>query len=436
MFETEELYAKAQEYILNIPKFTGKNTIEDTAAFYHYIGEPFETMDIIHVAGTNGKGSVCSYLRSILIEAGFKVGMFTSPHLVSMCERMCYGMQEITKEEFADSCLKVQSAVTAYNKDKNLQYHPSFFEFLFFMSAFWYAKKKPDYMIMETGLGGRLDATNVIHKKALCVITKISFDHMEYLGNTLEEIAGEKAGIMRQGVPTVTYRYPNESVLKLQMEAERQKSPLFFVEPGNISFSKNREKSIDFSTYTRYYGYVNASLQTVAVYQPENAALAVECISELKDRSHILKKHIEEGLRKAHWAGRMEEILPDVFVDGAHNVDGIQAFLRTVQSEERETNSKGHLLFGVVKDKDYCEMIKLIAESNCFSDYTITVIKGKRELDLLTIREIFERYTNQTIVCCDDIAEAFQKCLCSRKSGERLYIAGSLYLVGAIKELV
>lgn len=203
-------YEEAVDYVLQIPKFTKKNTPEDTRRFYEYLGRPGERSGLIHVAGTNGKGSVCSYIDSVLEEAGYRTGLFTSPHLVDVRERFRLKGEMISTEDFARVFNQVLENVENFSeKCGNGVYHPTFFEMLFFMAMLWFQEKRADYIILETGMGGRLDATNVIAHPCVTVITRIGLDHTEYLGNSKEEIAGEKAGIIKKGVPVVFWNRRN-----------------------------------------------------------------------------------------------------------------------------------------------------------------------------------------------------------------------------------
>lgn len=435
--EQYESFEEARDYILGIPKFTGKNSIQDTKAFYKYLLEPSSDCRIIHVAGTNGKGSVCSYINAILMHSGYHVGMFTSPHLVSICERMRMDTEQISEQEFARVFHRLQCFLIDYRKKCGNLYHPSFFEYLFFMSVLWYEDKKPDFLILETGLGGRLDATNIIDHKCVTAITRLGMDHMEYLGDTLLKIAAEKAGIMREKVPLIYIDTENEISDFLQEQGEKMQCELFPVVKEDISFCKIEDKSIDFLIYSRYYDYISISLHTIAGYQMENAALAVRIADALNameaDENRVITKEaIISGLTSAKWEGRMEEVLPNVYLDGAHNVDGIKAFISTVRNYN--AFNKNHLLFAVVKDKQYREMIQMLAESHLFTDYTITQIAGSRELPAEQIKELFDEYADKPIRYYDKVENAVDACISDLKEGERLFIAGSLYLVGSIKE--
>ena len=427
----EYTFEKAVEYILEIPKFSGKNSLEATREFYKYLGKPSEKSKAIHVAGTNGKGSVCAFTASVLMEAGFSVGMFTSPHLVSICERIKLCGKDIDKEAFLDVFTELSNYLEVYRKDVNPEYHPSFFEWLFFMAALYYEKTKPDYILWETGLGGRLDATNILENQVASVITQIGLDHMEYLGNTVEEIALEKAGIMRKYVPVIFYPFDTVAFKVLIDEALRSRATINFVDTYRISFLNFGDKTIDFSMYTRYYGYISLRLNTIARYQVANAALAVKVISHLPDTESITKEHIIKGIAATKWPGRMEEVAPGVFLEGAHNPDGIDAFLDTIREM---TGKKKHLLFAVVSDKQYDEMIKRIALADLFQSYTVTTVGGARGLSTTQVRGLFEQYTDKEVNYEEDIVTAYKKCCDSLGEDEQLFVAGSLYLVGQVKE--
>ena len=199
---------ECEEFLNTVPGFTDKHTIEDTKDFLAFLGNPDKNMKIIHVAGTNGKGSVCSYLSNILMKAGYKVGMFTSPHLMKINERFCIDGKMVTDGVFAEVFTELLKRIMEY---KNGEYFPTYFEFLFFEAMLLYDVYPVDYLVLETGLGGRLDATNSVESPLLCVITEIGLDHMQYLGDTLPEIAGEKAGIIKKGVPVVFFDKRKES---------------------------------------------------------------------------------------------------------------------------------------------------------------------------------------------------------------------------------
>lgn len=426
-------YEEACEYILDIPKFAGKHTLADTKEMLGRLTGSRIESKIIHVAGTNGKGSVCAYLQSILRTAGFHVGMFISPHLETMRERILYDGEMIPQESFVKAFELVRE-----ESDRQKEKHPSFFEFLFLMGMCYFKEKEPDYIILETGLGGRLDATNCIAKPKLCVITEIGFDHMQYLGNTLVEIAGEKAGIIKPGTPVVYLDKREETSRVIEQTAAMLETPAIAVKKSQIGRPVMRKKSIDFSFSNGYYRYDNLILRTTAAYQTENASVALVAARSLKEE-RIVDEAIRKGLYDAFWPGRMEEILPRVFLDGAHNEDGIEAFLTSVSAantEQEKAAGKRLLLFGVVADKQYDKMISRIAASQLFSHIAVTVLASDRSASIDKLKVAWAQYKTADCSFHESAEEAFHYIQSIQKEADTIYIAGSLYLVGQIKTLV
>lgn len=426
-------YEQAVDYLYQVPRFTSKNTIEDTRAYLHRLGDPDRKMHIIHVAGTNGKGSTCAYMKAILEAAGKRVAMFTSPHLTDIRERFIIEGKMPGQGEFLQAFLVIYNSLDWEELEQGNGYHPTFFEYLFFMAMLLFSDRNLDYCILETGLGGRLDATNSVSQKDLSVITRISLDHVEYLGNTVESIAWEKAGIMKQGVPLV-FTDACESVSGVFWKRAQELGIMAVgVSKNDYTNLRFKNKSIDFSYKSRYYSYVKLTLHTIAAYQAENAALAVRAIEVLDQGKTITLSQIREGLAGAFWAGRMEEVLPEVYVDGAHNEDGIRAFLDTVKNDGLDGKRK--LLFSVAADKDYGKMLEELVSSGCFSEIAVAHMHNKRAASLESIEEIMNRYPGCACTLYEEVGAALHELMAGRRE-ERIYIAGSLYLVGEIKELV
>lgn len=441
-------FEEAENYINGIPRFTSKNTMEDTKAFLRRLGSPDRQLRIIHVAGTNGKGSVCAYIRSILEAAGYRVALFTSPHLVDIRERFAVDGEMISREEFLGAFLQVYDLLE-FPKTGGEEtgpesvsdpdgcppfYHPSYFEYLFFMAMVFFAEKKPDFCILETGLGGRLDATNSVAGKELAVITHIGLDHVEYLGDTVEKIAWEKACIMQEGAPAVYWDTSGSIAGVFEKKAAELGVTACPVSKKDYRFLGFQKKSIDFSVHTEYYSYISLTLHTIAAYQMENAALAVRAVEVLDKGRTVSEAQIRQGVERCFWAGRMEEVLPEVYLDGAHNEDGIRAFLETVAGD-------GHtgprtLLFSAVKDKDCGRMVEMLVQSGSFERIFAAHMQTGRGVSGEALRELFERYPGCRYRIFDNAAAAFRELLHSRRQEERVYIAGSLYLAGEIKELL
>lgn len=241
-------YTEAVDYIETIPKFTVKHPPEHTRELLSRLGNPQEGIKIIHVAGTNGKGSVCAYLNAMLLAGGKKTGLFTSPHLVRINERFQINGEDVSDEQFLDAFLKVEKAAKEYEAEG--EGHPSYFETLFLMGMLIFKEAGVEYLVMETGLGGRLDATNVVEKPLACIITSISRDHTEYLGDTLEAIAGEKAGIIKAGVPVIYDASQPGPASVIAAKAKEMGSPAWPMEP---SFYEMKTQSREGITFTFAY---------------------------------------------------------------------------------------------------------------------------------------------------------------------------------------
>ena len=419
-------YTEAVDYIETIPKFTVKHPPEHTRELLSRLGNPQEGIKIIHVAGTNGKGSVCAYLNAMLLAGGKKTGLFTSPHLVRINERFQINGEDVSDEQFLDAFLKVEKAAKEYEAEG--EGHPSYFETLFLMGMLIFKEAGVEYLVMETGLGGRLDATNVVEKPLACIITSISRDHTEYLGDTLEAIAGEKAGIIKAGVPVIYDASQPASVIAAK--AKEMGSPAWPMEP---SFYEMKTQSREGITFTfAYPGGEKAELAIpyVAKYQMMNASLAFYTMHILQDVHDIPKNVLAEGLSKIKWPCRMEMAAPGVIIDGAHNEDGIAQFVSTAGYFAKENEIT--ILFTAVADKHYHEMIGEICEGIHPSHVVATQIDGSRVVPAEVLAEDF-RKAGCTDVCAEpEIGAAYEKALEKKGSG-MLFCVGSLYLAGELK---
>ncbi len=422
-------YEEAEAWLLDIPRFQKKNEPEDTKRFLRRLGEPGKEKTVIHIAGTNGKGSVCAYLSSVLKRGGYRVGMFTSPHLVTMRERFRINGEIMPEKAFVDCLETVRSSLKGFDG-----YHPSFFEMLFFMAMLYFEQEKVQVILLETGLGGRLDATNSVSRKDLCIITRLGLDHMEYLGDTVAEIAGEKAGILQKNVPVVAADSGEEASDVLVQKAENLSCPLFFVSKQDIRNFEFHKNFIDFSFDTRYYGYIRCLLTTCAPYQAENAALALRGLDVLSERLPLDKSALLEGMKEARWEGRMEEIAPGVYIDGAHNMDGIRAFLDA--AERDGCTGRRFLLFSAVQEKQYTEMIGMLADSGLFDRIYAAEIKNTRGISRDILKAAFHAAGAERVDGFADTGRAWQAVMQAKGPEDILYIAGSLYLAGEIKGLL
>ena len=428
-------YEEAVDYILDVPRFTKKNVPEDTERFFDFLGRPGERAKIVHVAGTNGKGSVCAFVTSVLERAGISTGLFSSPHLVDIRERFRLNGEMISREAFASCLNRVMDSLELFRAETGkAEYHPTFFELLFFMGMLWFSDQKAEAIVLETGMGGRLDATNVVRRPAVCVITRIGLDHMEYLGDTKEKIAAEKAGIIKPRVPVVFWD-EDPSVSRVIVEkAKKIDAETIPVSEEEVGFFNFKNKTVDFSMRSGYYEYIRVCLHTPAVYQRQNAALAVRALEVLNGKlmqepeaaKRITREAIEEGLSAAHWSGRMEEVLPGVLIDGAHNEDGVHAFLESVRHDG--CLGRRSLLFSVVSDKRAGRMAEQILESGLFSRIVAAPMKSGRSL---TREQLDEIWMGQAELY-DSPEKAFDTLIREKGKKDMVYAAGSLYLAGQL----
>ena len=402
----------AREYLLDIPFWTKKkNTLEQVRAFLEELGNPDEELQIIHVAGTNGKGSVCADLTSVLREAGYHVGTFVSPHLVDIRERFLLDGTPVAEEVFERSFQKVLSAVQIMTSRGYC--HPTFFEFVFLMAMVIFQEQKPDYVILETGLGGRLDTTNVIRRPLGCVITSISLEHTQYLGDSIEKIASEKAGIIKKGIPVVYDANQPEASAVICKRAE---------EMASAAYGLDREDS---------YGQVDFA----APYQAMNAALAVKLLQVLEIPG-VDDQVIQRGLSSVCWKGRMQKIGPGIWLDGAHNPGGIQAFIEAVRKiSGTDTTGQGglQLLFAAVSDKDYGQMIEMLCRGLPIDRVTVVHLNSDRGLEPAILKELFYKNGCSQVETYENVREALDAALRHKGEQDRLFAVGSLYLIGEIE---
>lgn len=429
-------YEEAVAYIEEVPKFTKKNKPENTLELIRRIGHPERNMKVIHVAGTNGKGSVCAFLSTILTRAGKHTGLFTSPHLVEITERFQIDGREVSRECFTGAFNRIKAEVDAMIADGYA--HPAYFELLFAVGLLLFEQEQVEYLVLETGLGGRLDATNLVEHPIATILTTISLDHMEYLGDTVAKIAGEKAGIIKEGVPVIfDGRNPESREVILAAAAEKH-AKTYQYRAEQCKILDKTDKSIDFILDYRYdegetAGSMQVTVPYLAEYQIVNSSLAIMAMHVIDPQHTISDAQIAESIRAARWQGRMETVLPGVVLDGAHNADGIREFIRTVCSvQERRPVS---MLFSAVVEKEYEKMIAEICESVHAASIVVTQIDGARVVPADVLAGVFRKYTDAEIITEPDVEKAFDTALAKRGDG-MLFCAGSLYLVGDIKAIL
>ena len=427
-------YEEAVTYIEGIVRFAEKHSLSHTRAYLETLGSPDRSFPVIHVAGTNGKGSVCAYLHEVFGRAGLTSALFTSPHLVRHTERFRIGDREVTEAEFVSAYRRVRE--TAEAMEERGYPHPSYFEFLFLMGMLLFAEAGAEIAVLETGLGGRLDATNVVEAPALTVITSVSMDHMQYLGNTLPEIAREKAGIIKPGVPCVCGIEDPSVKAVIASRAGELGAPCCFLEKEEVTVTERTDSGLIVETSAGGDGKERFFIAAQAPYQAENAALAVLALKVLAHTGRIpavTPDAVREGLAGMRWEGRMEEIRPGVFLDGAHNEDGIRRFAEGAAL--LAGGRRAVLLFSAVSDKAHAEMAKALAEAFRPDAVIVTEAGGKRKTGAGALQEAFRGAGITQVRVIPSLQEALGCALELQEDG-LVFICGSLYLVGEIKEIL
>ncbi|HHZ13336.1 MAG TPA: bifunctional folylpolyglutamate synthase/dihydrofolate synthase [Clostridiales bacterium] len=425
-------YDEALDYIHGTYKFGSKLGLENIKDLLARLGNPQKQYRVIHVAGTNGKGSVTSMITNILHEAGYKVGMFISPYLENFTERIQVELREIPREDLAKTTQQVKEKVDEMvASGRN---HPTEFEIVTAIGFLYFARQKIDIAVVEVGLGGRFDATNVVDEPLLSVITAIGFDHMDILGSTLGEIAFEKAGIIKQGRPVVSYPQLGEASSVIREAARERKSPYYEVDGHQIDV---KESSLDENVFDFRYGdelYRDLKLKLVGEHQLLNAATALTAIEVVKELGlTVSKEAVVQGLLKTRWPGRLEKIQdnPIILIDGAHNAAGADALAHTVSTYF--ANDDLTLVLGVLKDKE----VDAIVNRLCPLAHKVIITRpdSPRAMDPAELSEKVLVYNNNVTVE-PDIIRAIHKGIDAAGEQGVILICGSLYLVGAARKYI
>ena len=427
-------YTEAVDYIETIPKFTVKHPPEHTRELLSRLGNPQEGIKIIHVAGTNGKGSVCAYLNAMLLAGGKKTGLFTSPHLVRINERFQINGEDVSDEQFLNAFLKVEKAAKEYEAEG--EGHPSYFETLFLMGMLIFKEAGVEYLVMETGLGGRLDATNAIDNPALAIITSISLDHTAILGDTIEKIAGEKAGIIKPGVPVFFDGSSKKAAEVIKAKASELGVSCREVTKNAYEIQEVHRKYIAFSRRSAYDKDVIFQVPMCGCYQAMNAELALEALEYLLAGEEIHMDRWKEALAELHWEGRMERVGAHITVDGAHNPGAMEAFVESVKALDESERGEMVLLFSAVSDKKYDQMIEYLCENLDVKAYVVTQIEDERGVPAEELADVFRRYTDRPVYCKERLEDAVRTAMNERGETGEIYCLGSLYLVGMMKKLL
>lgn len=425
-------YTEALEYIDSIYGLGSDLGLGRVEVLMEKMGNPQEKIKIIHVAGTNGKGSCCAMLSNILIEQGYTVGVYTSPHLEVYNERYTVNNMQITNEEFTEQISVVKTCCDQLVADGKIT-QPTVFEVVTALGFNYFAQRKVDYLILEVGLGGRFDATNVIHRPVLSMITSISMDHMEFLGNTLSDIAYEKGGIIKENCPVVLYSQCDEVYNAVKKLSEQRHAKLYFAKNQGTHIKSQDITGSVFDIENEYMNYSDIRLGLLGDYQINNAAtVLLACRALIDSGIEISQQSIYAGLKKAQWSGRMEIVQRDpiVLLDGAHNIDGIHMLAESL--ERYFSNKKITLLIGILGDKEYEKMIEMLLP--LASKIVFTEPNNSRKWDINTLTETIVPYEIE-VYREKNIESAFNLAKSITSKEDVLCCAGSLYLIGELYRL-
>lgn len=413
--------AEALDWVYELQKFGIKFGLSSTARLLAGLHNPQQQCRFLHIAGTNGKGSVAAMLSSILTLAGYNVGFYSSPHLINFHERFRLQDQDIHDDEVLSLINQVKLVVAADEL-------PTFFEFVTAMALLYYAQKKADPVILETGMGGRLDATNIV-QPMLSIITNIAMDHREYLGNSIQAIAAEKAGIIKPGVPVITFVRQPTALIPIMAAAEALKSPIYL---GGRDFQARGRGQGRF----RYQGLKKTltGLYTnlVGRHQYRNAAVALAAVEVLQEHGFDLPESvIRQGLQQVKWPGRLEVVStqPQIILDGAHN----PAAAATLAAALKRDLSYRRLILvlGIMADKDIGGILRRLLP---LADVIIfSRPRYERAATPEKLQSLSENLSQETHVITD-LGQAIQKARGLTEAEDLIVITGSLFTIGEARE--
>ncbi|MFD3156091.1 bifunctional folylpolyglutamate synthase/dihydrofolate synthase [Haloimpatiens sp. FM7330] len=433
-------YEEVMNYVNNTAKLGSNLGLERTEKLLELLGNPHKKLKCIHIAGTNGKGSTTSMISQIMRQAGYKVGMYTSPYIEEFEERIQINGENISKNDLVCVINKV-----AENVEKVVQLgyeHPTQFEIITCAMFLYFYKQKVDYAVIEVGLGGRLDSTNVINP-ILTIIASISFDHMHILGDTIDKIAYEKAGIIKAGVPVVLYPQSKEAESVIEKICNDKNSKLIKVDRNSVKYLEKEniydetndiKKVIQRLNVCTVKNTYDIKLSLLGKHQMLNCAVAIKAVEQLIDMGiKISKGNIIKALKSVKWPARLEIIKnnPLVVIDGAHNIDGITKLTESINSYFNY--KKLILIIGILADKQVDNMVKTIVP---MASKVITVTPNSDRAEIGDdLKNVVIKY-NSDCESVQNYKEAYEKALDYCDKDDLLLICGSLYMVGDMRRII
>ena len=415
-------YNEAIEYIHSVNWQFCKPGLERVSELCNQLGNPQDSLRFVHVAGTNGKGSFCSMLDSILRHSGLKVGLFTSPYIMEFNERMRINGENISDSELVSLVEEIRPICDSM-KDK-----PTEFELITAIAFLYFARNKCDVVVLECGLGGRLDATNIITTPLLSVITGIALDHTSILGNTIPEIAAEKAGIIKKGVSVLWCGHDRDAQKVIEAKASEVGAPVLYTDPEELTV---KEMSLD-GTVLDFRNMRDLRLSLLGTYQPQNALNALTAACYLNGNGFAVNEDaIRQGLKSAAWPARFEIISRDplIIADGGHNPEGVDAAICGV--EKYFPGEKLGIVTGVMADKDYSYIAKRI--SNVAKKAFCLTPDNPRALSASDFARVFKQIGVESSAC-DSVNDAVAQAVSwAKETNTPVICLGSLYMYGDIR---
>lgn len=425
----DKAYRETIDYLYALQKHGIKLALSNSLALMELMGDPHRKFRSVHVAGTNGKGSTSSFIASMLQAAGYRVGLYTSPHLVSFTERIRINTTLINEAKVVELAGRVRDIARKMEiPDGMAAFSPTFFEVVTAMAFTYFAEEGVDVAVIEVGMGGRLDSTNVI-SPLVSVITNIELEHTEFLGTTLTKIAGEKAGVIKQGVPVVTGAMQQEVITVIEQEAAARKARVY-------RLSKDFMPGVSVSQHAQVFDYrgIRTSYEKIRInmlgrYQVDNACLALATIECLLDAGIIVDEAaVRSGLDRARWEGRLELVArrPDIYLDGAHNPASAQKLAATIR-EMKPAYRRLVLILGILQDKDYRGIITALVP---LADHVVvTKPQYSRAMDVQVLAAEI-RKMHRSVETANTVSDAIATVGDKVSSVDLVLVTGSLYTVG------
>lgn len=408
-----------EEYLSNFDKFTKDPTLEAMKWIMEKFDNPHKKLKVLHIAGTNGKGSVTEMLNNSLIKAGYNVGKFVSPHLISFNDEICVNNKQISNKEVENILKPLSKVIDEY--DSTHEIPVKWFEVITSLVFIYFYNKKCDLAVIETGLGGTLDCTNIV-EPLVSIITKVGYDHMDILGNTLQEIASQKAGIIKENSEAVFINQP-EIVEVIANKCKKEKNILHLINPQDII---NYEYDDNFQKFD-YKNYKNTKINLKGKVQTLNAAEVLETIEILKNKGYnIPEKAVKEGLKTVIHKARMEKIYdnPSIIFDGGHNESAIQNLKQNI--EQYYINQKRIYIISILKTKDYKTIIKELSEDKEAIFYFTDGVPEKPYVPAKTLAKEAEKYISKDKIVTTNLKDAIRESKNNYKD-RTIFIVGSFY---------